>query len=300
MTVRTFEYLFGPTASVFWPGVIAAVAVALAAGLLSPLVVVRRLAFVGQGVSHAAFAGLGLALVVTWATGGAVAGAGLTSAMLMLVSLGAGALMARLSSSAPGTNAVGSSGDTAIGVVMVAGMAIGFLLTRLAAGPVRELTGRTPPDLESVMFGSVVSVSWLDAWLTVVVCAAVVLAAWWHRRAIVLWAIDEEGAEAFGVRTSRVRLLTMLLLSVLVVMAVRVAGVVLATAVLVLPGAAALRCSRQFSGVLVWSVALSVGAVAMGGIAAFELDLPPGPAIVLAGVVLWMLAASVARLSSRV
>jgi len=297
--VETFKYLFGPTASVFWPGVIAALSVALVAGLLSPLVVVRRLAFVGQGVSHAAFAGLGLALVITWATGGAVAGAGLTSAMLMLVSLAAGALMARLSSSAPGTNAASPSGDTAIGVVMVAGMAIGYLLTRLAAGHVRELTGRTPPDLESVMFGSVVSVSWPDAWITLLMCAAVVGVAWWHRRAIVLWAIDEEGAEAFGVRTSRVRLLAMLLLSVLVVMAVRVAGVVLATAVLVLPGAAALRCRRQFSGVLIWSVALSVGAVLAGGIAAFELDLPPGPAIVLAGVMLWMLAASAARLSSR-
>lgn len=283
MSLRTIEYLFGGSAGLFWPGVIAAMAVAVVAGVLSPLVVLRRLSFVGQGVSHAGFAGLGFALVLTWLTGGAVGGAGgwgLISAMVLVTSLAAGVLMARLWDR-------GERGDTAIGVVMVGGMALGFVLMRVSAARVTALTGQRPPELESVLFGSVVSVGWWDALGVGVVCAVSMVWAWWYRRAVLMWAVDEEGAQAFGVRTDRVRLLVMVLLSLVVVAAVRVAGVVLASAVLVLPGAAALRRSQRLSSVLMWSVGLSVGAVVVGGVMAFEFDVPPGPTVVLAGVLIW-------------
>ncbi len=299
MSLHTFEYLFGPSAWLYWPGVVAAMAVALAAGLLSPLVVQRKLSFVGQGVSHAGFAGLGIVLTVTWLTGGAAHGPGLTAAVLLITSLAAGGLMAQLSLPAGRGARTTGSGDTAIGVVMVAGMAIGFVLTRLAAEPVTRLTGQRPPDLESVLFGSVVSVGWTDAWVTVAACALVAGIAWWYRRRIVLWAVDEEGARALGVRTSAVQLLVMLLLSVVVVLAVRVAGVVLAAAVLVLPGAAALRLSERYAAVVFGSIGLSAAAVVVGGVGAFELDLPPGPMIVLAGVVIWMAACLRPRLSGQ-
>ena len=296
MSLNTLDYLFGPSGWLYWPGVVAAMAVALTAGLLSPLVVHRKLSFVGQGVSHAGFAGLGLVLLVTWLSGGAMHGPGLTAVVLLVTSLAAGALMARLSQHTTRGSRQAGGGDTAIGVVMVAGMAIGFVLTRLAAEPVTRLTGQRPPDLESVLFGSVVAVSWLDAWVTVVVCTLVATVTWWYRRRIVLWAVDEEGARALGVRTSHVQLLVMLLLSVVVVLAVRVAGVVLAAAVLVLPGAAAVRLSHRYAAVVITSVALSAIAVIVGGVSAFELDLPPGPMIVLAGVLVWMLACIQPRL----
>lgn len=279
--VNTIDYLFGSVAGVFWPGVIASLLIALAAGLLSPLVVLRRLSFVGQGVSHAGFAGLGMALVITLLTNGALHGPLLTTGSLVVLSLGAGWLIASVSGSGR------EQGDTAIGVVMVTSMALGFVLTRLCAEPVTRLTGRRPPDLESVLFGSVVSVGWTDAFIAAGVCTLVVLAVWMYRRSILFWAMDEEGAASFGVRTDRTRLLVLMLLSLLVVLAVRVAGVVLATAVLVLPGAAALRLSSRLSGVLVWSVALSLASVVGGSVLAYEADLPPGPAFVLVGAALW-------------
>jgi zinc transport system permease protein len=279
--VNTIDYLFGSFASVFWPGVIASLLIAVAAGLLSPLVVLRRLSFVGQGVSHAGFAGLGMALVITLLTNGALHGPLLTTGSLVVLSLGAGWLIASVSGSGR------EQGDTAIGVVMVTSMALGFVLTRLCAEPVTRLTGRRPPDLESVLFGSVVSVGWTDAIIAAGVCLLVVLVVWMHRRSILFWAMDEEGAASFGVRTDRTRLLVLMLLSLLVVLAVRVAGVVLATAVLVLPGAAALRLSSRLSPVLVWSVALSLASVVGGSVLAYEADLPPGPAFVLVGAALW-------------
>jgi len=279
--VTTFHQLFGPMGAVFWPGVIASLLIALAAGLLSPLVVLRRLSFVGQGVSHAGFAGLGLALVITWLTRGSLHGPLLTNGALVVISLGAGWLIAVVSTRGR------EQGDTAIGVVMVTAMALGFVLTRLAAEPVTRLTGERPPDLESVLFGSVVSVGWVDASIAAAVSALIVGLLWWYRRPILFWAMDEEGAASFGVNTDRMRLLVLMLLSLLVVLAVRVAGVVLATAVLVLPGAAALRLSAQLGNVLACSVVLSLAAVLGGMVLAFELDLQPGPAFVLVGAALW-------------
>ena len=62
--MKTIEYLFGPNSSLFWPGVIAGLAMAMMCSVLSVLVVLKRLAFIGQGISHAAFGGIGLAAVL--------------------------------------------------------------------------------------------------------------------------------------------------------------------------------------------------------------------------------------------
>jgi zinc transport system permease protein len=104
---------------------------------------------------------------------------------------------------------------------MVTAMALGFALTRMATEPVMRLTGQRPHDLESVLFGSVVSVGGVDASIAAAVCALIIRLLWWYRRPILFWVMDEEGAASFGVNTDRLRLLVLILLNMLVVLAFR-------------------------------------------------------------------------------
>lgn len=267
--MRTLDYLTDPAlAAVYWPGVLAALALVFLCAFLSVVVVLKRLAFIGQGVSHAAFGGIGLAAVLglTATTTAAAPYHGVGQfGVVLLFCLGAALLIGVLSE----RGAV--QADTVIGIVLVASMALGAVL--IAAS-------KTGLAWESFLFGSLFGVTWADA-ATAWVLAVVVLAAlWWIRRPLLFWAFDEPSARAFGVRSGGIKLLLMVLLALATVTAMKLAGVVLATALLVMPGAIALRLSERLVPVLALSLAAATVSILGGVVLAFEANWPPGPSIV--------------------
>lgn len=270
--MKTIEYLFGATGSLFWPGVLAALAVALQGALLSVLVVLKRMAFIGQGVSHAAFGGVGLAVLL-----------GLTPAASFPVIAGfcaAAAWGIALASGRPRSRGVSSaeSPDTLIGVALVASMALGAIMIALRArfGP----AGQPAPPWEQILFGSLLAVGPTDAALAWAAAFGVAGALWWFRRPMLLWSFDEQAASAMGAPAQTMKFLLLTLLAVSVVAAMKLAGVVLATAVLVLPGAAALKLSRRLWRVFTLALVVSLLGVLGGAAMSFEVDLPPGACIV--------------------
>lgn len=270
--MRTLEYLTG-----YWdlyaPALAAGLAIAAMGGALSVLVVIRRLALVGQGVSHAAFGAVGIAAVLGLAgtgTGGALG----QTALVAVFCIGAALGMAWLSDrkGAP----FGLREDTVIGVFLVASMALGAVLLSWKA----RMGGARPRSVESWLFGSIWGVGWADAIAAWVVAAGVIAALWLARRRLTFWVFDEGAAEAFGVRVGRTRALLLVVLAVAIVVSMKLAGVLLATSLMVMPGATALRLTDRL-----WAAqALSVFAAAvgvMGGLVlSFEVDWPPGPSIV--------------------
>lgn len=283
--MRTIEYLTSPElASLYWPGVITGLIVGVLGGSLSVLVVLKRLAFIGQGVSHAAFGGVGLAYLLG-VTGATQAGAGALLAIVLGFSLAAALGIAWLSGRR------GTRTDTAIGVVLALSMALGFVLLR-EAGQRAAASGRpAPPDLESVLFGSVVSVGWGDAMIGAIAMLIVLGALFTLRRPMLFWAFDAEACEAFGTPGPRMKLVLLLLLALAVVVTVKLAGIVLATALFVLPGAIALRVSERLSTVLALSVLAGLIGVAGGLVLSFELNRQAGPMIVLVLIALYALSA---------
>lgn len=262
--MRTVEMLTGQSAGLFLPGVVAGFAIAALCAALSVFVVVKRMAFIGQGVSHAAFGGVGLAAALGL---GAGATFGATAAFCVASALGIAHLSRKKETRA----------DTVIGVFLVASMALGALLLAVRA---RNPGAGPPPSWEALLFGSILTVSRVDAALACVVCAVVLGVAWCTRRRLLFWAFDESGAEGAGVRTGLVRALVLTMLAVAIVTAMKLAGVILATALLVLPGAVALRLSGRLAGVFALSGAAAGLGMALGLLASFELDLPPGPCVV--------------------
>jgi ABC-type Mn2+/Zn2+ transport system permease subunit len=265
--MQTLRYLSDPDlAPLFWPPVVTALAIAAMCSLLSVLVVLKRLAFIGQGISHAALGGIGVAVAL------GLVGVGLAQAtgqfaVVLIFCLGAGLLVGFLSDRSK------TQSDTAIGVVLVASMSVGaILLDRFA---------RTSVSWESFLFGSINDVSWADAAIAWVSAIATLLVLWLSRRPLIFWAFDTPVAKAVGIHHAIMKGLLMGLLALATVVTMKLAGVVLATAMLVMPGATALRLSERWVRVVVIAHVFGLIGVAGGLVLSFELDWLPGASIVI-------------------
>ncbi len=287
----------------FWPAAAAGLAIALACGALSVFVVLRRLAFVGHGVSHAAFGGVGVAAALGLAGPGAgFAQLAVVSAFCIAAALAIAWSSARSSASASSSAGHAQIGairqDTAIGVTLVASMALGALLLFWRAHQ-PGAASNSPASIESWLFGSILTVTPADAAAAILVALAVLATLTLERRSLLFWAFDEDAAEAFGVSTLRARLILMAILAFTIVAAMKLAGVVLVTALLVIPGAAALRLSDRLATVFASSIAVSLLGAAAGLALSYRANLPPGPSVVVSLVALLALASLLGAIRSR-
>ncbi len=247
----------------FFQRALAAGAVAaVLCGALSFFVILRRLAFAGSGVAHAAFGGVALATLF-----------GLPPGLGALV---AGLLVA--GAAARASDASGISEDAAIGVATVAAMAAGVV----ALGFVR-----TNVDLFGLMFGNILTVAPADLALLAAAGVAVLAALALFFRPLLLASVDEDGARAAGVNVSAMRLLVLVLISVTVVVALKVVGILLVSALLVLPGATARTLFDRWPGLLFGSISAALAMVLGGLFLSVVLDIAPGAAIILLGAALF-------------
>ena len=272
--MQTFQWL----AEYDWvrQAFVGAAAVAVVCSLLSVLVVLKRMAFIGQGISHAGFGGYGLALLL------GAAGLGQQSIVLafcLAAALGIGYLV----------RSRRVETDTAIGILLVAGMAFGVLMINLwqhlQHSPwYRQTFGAAGFTIswESLLFGSTWTVG-SDGMVIALIMAAVVIAVGALLfKELLMFAFDETNSAAFGVPTGWMYYLSIMLLALVVVVSMRLVGFVLVSAMLVLPGATALQMSRRLSAVLALSVA--VGLIGTLGGLVLNIELPtlsPGACIVM-------------------
>lgn len=252
----------------------AAVLVGVVCGVLGFFVVLRRLAFIGVGISHSALGGVALGLLLGVSpllTGGAFA---------LAVAIGI-ALMGQRS---------GLGRDTVIGVFFSGAMALGVVLASLEHGAQQELFG--------YLFGNVLAVTSGELGALAIGGALVVAALLAQLRPQLFLAFDEEIARAYGQRAQLLDLALLALLAATIVIGVRLVGVLLIEALLVVPAATAALLARHYRAQLALSVAISV-ASALGGLAlAWRLDVAPGGMIALTAVGVFFGALGVARRSS--
>ncbi|HVR07838.1 MAG TPA: metal ABC transporter permease [Thermoanaerobaculia bacterium] len=240
---------------------------ALAAGLLSSLlcgvigvfVVAKRLTFISDGISHAAFAGLGLCFLL-----GADPRLGaLVTAVLFAVTLGM-----------LGTAATHQH-DALIGVLYAVGMALGIVFVHQAPGYV--------PNLMTYLFGNLLLATASDLritfWLTALVLATLALL----RKPLVAVAFDEEFAFVQGVPVRAVVTTLLVLVSLSVVLLIQVVGVILVLALLTIPPLTAMLLARDLGPVIAISVAAGLASTGGGLALSYRWDLPSGPAIILLG-----------------
>ncbi len=234
----------------------------------------------GDGIGHVAMTGVGLGFLLTWSP----------VWMATLVSV-LGAVLMELIRWYGKTR-----GDIALAMLFYGGMAGGVMFINLAP------TGSNA-NLTSYLFGSLSTVSESDVTAICLLAAFVVLVTLGLRRQLFAVSQDEEFARVTGLPVRALNLLTAVTAAVTVTVAMRVVGLLLVSALMVVPVAAAQQLTRSFAATFAVAVAIGVTVTISGTVTSYYQDVPPGATIVLltigAFVLLTVLAVPLARRRAR-
>ena len=241
----------------FVKGLAAAVIAGALCGLIGVYVTLRGMSYIGHGLSHAIFGGYAAAPLL---------------GVPIVLGAGAWGLASALAITAI-TRAKRIGADAAIGVITTASFALGVaLLTRF---------GNKGPAFDALLFGSINGVAASDLLLLsgALLLAVGVFTVFY--RAFLFSTFDPDVADVSGVRVWRMDALLMLVLSVSILAALKIIGVTLVAATLVIPAVVARMLSNSFSRILWLSTAIGAAAGAVGMYLSFQLLIPSGTTIVL-------------------
>ena len=240
---------------------LAALVVALLCAVLGVYVVLRGMSMLGDGLAHLSFAGVALGLA-------------LGHYPLALVFAVAGALLIQLLRAREVVR-----GDTAIGILFTAGLALGVLVVSRAGG--------TGVNAQAYLFGNLASVLPQDAWLVSGVGLALVVAFALLHKELLAITFNEEAARLSGIPVGVLNVVFTTLTAASIVVAARVVGVLLVSALLVVPAATSLQMARSFRGAIALSVAFGLASVLAGVYASTAYGASTGASIALAATALF-------------
>ncbi|GII90002.1 metal ABC transporter permease [Sinosporangium siamense] len=255
---------------------IAALLVGLAAPAIGTFIVQRRLSLLGDGIGHVALTGVALGFLTGTAP--------VITAMIVAV-LGAVAIEL--------VRARGrTSGDVALALLFYGGIAGGVLLIGMAPGG-------SNATLMSALFGSITSVTPEDVWITAALAVAVLGVVAYFGRELFVLCQDEDMARASGLPVRFLSLLIAITAALTVVIAMRVVGLLMVSALMVVPVATGQQLSRSFRATMLLAMAFGVVATVGGLSSAFYAEVAPGATIVLVSLAGFALALGVGRFVRR-
>lgn len=236
---------------------LAAMFTGVAAPAIGTYLVQRRLALMGDGIGHIAVTGVGLGLLTgqspVW-----------TAVLVAIV----GAVLIELV-----RERGQASGDVALALIFYGGIAGGVMVTGLAGGSAQTL--------HNYLFGSITTVSAQDVWTVVGLAAVVIFLAIGFAPQLFAVCQDEEFAKASGLRVRAYTLMTSVMAAVTVTVAMRTVGLLLVSALMVVPVASAQQLTRGFKVTIFLSMTLGLFASVGGLVTSFYAGVAPGASIVL-------------------
>ncbi len=239
---------------------------------LSPLVVLKRMAFVGDGIAHASYGGMGLALFL-------MSSAGFYSIEVQLATLAfslvLGALIGYVTRRPDGLEKLGE--DSVIGIAFSVCMALGALLIKLR----QARAPQSIPSIDVFLFGSMLNIGWTDIVLLTLALGAVMFMLFALNKELLFYAFDARLAEISGVRAGAIHYIFIMLLVLTVTVSARVVGIVLVSATLIIPGAVGLRVCKRLAPAMAIAALIGFVSFELGVYASYALNVPPGSAIVL-------------------
>ena len=254
---------------------IAAVLVGLCAPAVGTYLVQKRLSLLGDGIGHVAFAGVGLGIFLG------------TSPVLVAVAVSTvGAVAMELMRSRAKT-----SGDMALAVLFYGGIATGALLI--------SLNGTNSISVQSYLFGSILTVNSSDIIVIAILAAFVLLTTVGLRRALFATSQDEEFARASGIPVTLLNIMLAITAAVTVSVAMRVVGLLLVSALLVLPVAAAQQLTNSFLSTFTLAIAIGVTVTLAGVVLAYPVDVGPGSLIVVVAIGVFFLCVLASQVRKR-
>ena len=254
----------------------AAALLAPACALLGVFVTARRMSFFSDTIAHGALAGvaLGVWLGMTEVTG-----------PMILVSLLVAAAILWIKENTELMT------DTIMALLLSGSVAFGIIVLSMLRG--------SRAQIHSYLFGDILSVGDRDVLFAAILFAAIFLGVFWKLSELTLLSAHEEMAQVCGIRVKAMNYLFILVLTITVAVSIRLLGIILVTALLVVPPAAARNVSRNLRQQIIISLALGlIGGVA--GIAlSYQLNVPCGPAIVLTSIALFIATLILGKFQAR-
>ncbi len=263
---------------------IVALLVGISAPVMGTYLVQRRLALLGDGIGHVALTGVAMG----WLAGSA---AGLTPHDLLavpgaVIAAVVGAVLIELVREKGKT-----SGDVALALLFYGGIAGGVLLIGLAGGTSANLTG--------YLFGSISTVTSLDVWLTAGLAVLILGIGLGLRPALFALSHDEEFARATGLPIRALNILVAVLAALTVSVAMRVVGVLLVSALMIVPVAIAQLTARSFRSTMTTAMAVGAAVCVTGLSITYFHKLSPGATIVVLAIGVYAVVATLRPLFKR-
>ncbi len=228
-------------------------------GVLSFFVVTRKMAFIGAGVAHTAFGGVAVGIFLGihpfW-----------TALLFCVLSA---IVIAKLSRRGK------LSADVGIGIFFAFSMALGMLLIRIK----KAYTF----DLQGYLFGNILAVNATDLLMTAAILVFVIpfIVLFIHR--ILFMTFDEEVAVASGIRTEHIDTALFVMLAAIIVISMKIVGIILVSALVVLPASFGLVLTKNFRVVIALGTVYTLGVMCGGLVLSYYLDTPPGATMVVLG-----------------
>jgi zinc transport system permease protein len=249
----------------------AGILVSILTGLISVFVVLRKMSFIGAGISHAAFGGVALGFFTGINP--------LFTAILYSVFV------------AVGIESTGRAGriseDVSIGIFYSVSMALGVALVNLSKS--------YNVDLFGYLFGNILAISQTDIYLTGITFVLVSGFIAVFLKDLFLSAYNEELAQVSGISVSLLNKFFLIALAVSIVVSIRIVGIILVSALLVIPGATARLYAKGLVSMLILSCLSGVVSVISGLLLAYAYDIAPGASIVLTSAFIFFLSLLVVK-----
>ena len=246
--------------------VIVGVLIAFCSSLLGVTLVLKRMSYIGDGLSHVAFGALAIASVLK-----------LTNNMYIVLPV---TVLAAVILLAFGKNAA-IKGDAAIAMLSVGALAFGYLLMNKF-----PTSANVSGDVRTTLFGStsIITLKEEDVWFCAVLSLVVVLAFIFFYNKIFSVTFDENFARATGTRVSVYNLIIAIIIAVIIVIGMSLVGSLLISALIIFPALSAMRVFKSFKSVTICSACLSVFCAAIGILVSILANTPVGATIVIADI----------------
>jgi zinc transport system permease protein len=239
--------------------------------VLSFFIVLRRISFIGVGISHSALGGVALGLAL-----------GLNPTVTTTLFCAGIAVVIGFVSRKGHVRE-----DAAIGITFSGTMALGIVLI--------ALSGSYVSSLFSYLFGSILAVTSTDIYVIAIYCGVVLLCIWAFFPHLLHASFEEDVAKVTGVPVGFLHYMLLILVALAIVASIKLVGIVLVSAMLVLPAATANQIARTYRRVLILSVVTGLVSLIAGLLLSYAFDLPSGATIVLCACALFFACFAAAR-----
>ena len=257
------------------------VMIALCSALFGVVLVLKRFSFLGDGLSHTAFGALAVATVLNMA-----------DKFLLVLPVTAVIAVILLKK---GRN-VKVKGDAALAMVSVGALAIGYILLNIFPDG-KNISG----DVCGTLFGatSILTLGKEEVTLCAILSALVLLIFIVFYNRIFIVTFDESFAESTGISTNLYNTVIAVVTSVIIVVAMKLVGSLLISALIVFPALSAMKIFNSFKGTVICSAVLAVLAASLGIVVSVLVSTPVGPSIVLMNILFFIVSSAVGKLNPR-